>query len=128
MYSLVWELCNVEIKCELTDLGGRKSIHRDEREQPGINTKNWEPRTPPRPRPVLGKKLLDSGVTRQKHPAVYCSSSYIPIRLFWRYAPTVNSSSNPKLGWNTYSFHSFISFFAPVFTQSNSGAIPSTAT
>ena len=74
VHSLVWELCNVEIKCELTDLGGRKSIHRDEREQPGINTKNWEPRTPPRPRPVLGK-LLDSGVTRQDHLAAHYSSS-----------------------------------------------------
>ena len=55
VHSLVWELCNVEIKRELTGSGESESIHRDEREQPGINTRNWEPRTPPRPRPVLGK-------------------------------------------------------------------------
>ena len=48
-------ISNVKITCELTGSGESESIHRDEREQPGINTKNWEPRTPPRPRPVLGK-------------------------------------------------------------------------
>ena len=49
------DISNVKITCELTGSGESKSIHRDEREQPGINTKNLEPRTPPRPRPVLGK-------------------------------------------------------------------------
>ena len=49
------DISNVKITCELTGSGESESIHRDEREQPGINTKNWEPRTPPRPRPVLGK-------------------------------------------------------------------------
>ena len=81
VHSLILELSSIEIKCELTDSGESESIHRDEREQPGINTKNWEPRTPPRPRPVLGE-LLDSGVTREELPAVYCSSSGIPSRFF----------------------------------------------
>ena len=49
------DISNVKITCELTGSGESKSIHRDEREQPGINTKNWEPRKPPRTRPVLGK-------------------------------------------------------------------------
>ena len=49
------DISNVKITCELRGSGESESIHRDEREQPGINTKNWEPRTPPRPRPVLGK-------------------------------------------------------------------------
>ena len=58
VHSLIWELSNVEITCELTGSGESESIHRvirDEREQPGINMKSWEPRTPPRTRPVLGK-------------------------------------------------------------------------
>ena len=49
------DISNVKITCELTGSGESESIYRDEREQPGINTRNWEPRTPPRPRPVLGK-------------------------------------------------------------------------
>ena len=73
VHSLIWELPSVEITCELTGSGESESIHRDEREQTGINTKNWEPRTPSRPRPVLGE-LLDSGVTREKHLAAHCSS------------------------------------------------------
>ena len=58
VHSLIWELPSVEITCELTGSGKSESIHRvirDEREQPGINMKSWEPRTPPRPRPALGK-------------------------------------------------------------------------
>ena len=42
------DVSNVKITCELAGSGESESIHRDEREQPGINTKNWEPRTPPR--------------------------------------------------------------------------------
>ena len=37
---------------------GRESesiIHRDEREEPEVNTGIWVPRTPPRTQPVLGK-------------------------------------------------------------------------
>ena len=49
------DMSNVKIICELTGSGESESIHRDEGEQPGINTKSWEQRTPPRPRPVLGK-------------------------------------------------------------------------
>ena len=55
VHSPVWELSSVEITCDLTGSGESESIHRYEREQPGINTKNWEPRTPPRPRLALGK-------------------------------------------------------------------------
>ena len=55
VHSLILELSSVEIKCELTDSGESKLIHRDEREQPEVNTRIWAPRTPPRTRPVLGK-------------------------------------------------------------------------
>ena len=55
VHSLIWELSNVEVTREVKGSGESESIHRDEREQSEVNTKNWEPRTPPRPRPVLGK-------------------------------------------------------------------------
>ena len=45
----------IEITRELTGSGESKSIHRDEREQPEVNTRIWVPKTPPRTRPVLGK-------------------------------------------------------------------------
>ena len=48
------ELSNLEIKCELTGSGESESIHRDEREQPEVNTRIWVPKTSPRTRPVLG--------------------------------------------------------------------------
>ena len=34
------DVSNVKITCELAGSGESESIHRDEREQPGINTKN----------------------------------------------------------------------------------------
>ena len=55
VHSLVWELSNVVITCELTGLGETESICRDEREQPEVNTRIGVPKTPPRTRPVLGK-------------------------------------------------------------------------
>ena len=55
VHSLVLELSNVEITRELTGSGERELIHRDEREQPDVNTRIWTPRTPPRTRPVLAK-------------------------------------------------------------------------
>ena len=55
VHSLIWELSSVEIACELTGSGESELIHRDEKEQPEVNTRIWAPRTPPRPRPVLGK-------------------------------------------------------------------------
>ena len=55
VHSLIWELSNVEITRELTGSGENESIHRDEREQPEVNTRIWVPKTPPRTRPVLGK-------------------------------------------------------------------------
>ena len=53
--SLIWELSNVEITCELTYSGDSESIHRDEREQPEVNMRICEPRMQPGTRPVLGK-------------------------------------------------------------------------
>ena len=55
VHSLIWELSNVEVTHELKGSGESESIHRDEMEQPEVNTKIWAPRTPPRTRPVLGK-------------------------------------------------------------------------
>ena len=55
VHSLVWEVSNVEITCELTGSGESEPIHRDESEQPEINMTIWVPRTAPRTRPVLEK-------------------------------------------------------------------------
>ena len=55
VHSLVWELSNVEITYQLTGSGESESIHREERKQPEANTRIWVLKTPPRPRPVLGK-------------------------------------------------------------------------
>ena len=55
VHSLVWELSNVVITCELTGSGDSESIHRDEREQPEVNMRICEPRMQPRTRPMLGK-------------------------------------------------------------------------
>ena len=49
------DVSNVKITCKLAGSGESESIHRDEREQPEVNTRIWVPRTPPRTRPVLGK-------------------------------------------------------------------------
>ena len=55
VHSLIWELSNVQITCELTYSGDSESIHREEREQPEVNMRICEPRMQPRTRPVLGK-------------------------------------------------------------------------
>ena len=55
VHSLIWELSNVEITCELTGSGESESIHRDEREEPEVKTRIWVPRTPPMTQSVLGK-------------------------------------------------------------------------
>ena len=55
VHSLVWELTNVEITYQLTGSGESESIHREERKQPEANMRIWVLKTPPRPRPVLGK-------------------------------------------------------------------------
>ena len=39
VHNLIWELSSVEITCELTGSGESDSIHRDEREQPEVNTR-----------------------------------------------------------------------------------------
>ena len=55
VHSLIWELSNLEIKCELTGSGDGEAMNRDESERPEVNTRIWMPSTPPRTRPVLGK-------------------------------------------------------------------------
>ena len=55
VHSLIWELSNLEIKCELTGSGDGEAMNRDESEWPEVNTRISMPRTPPRTRPVLGK-------------------------------------------------------------------------
>ena len=57
VHSLIWELSNVEATRELKGSGESESIHRNEREQPEVNTKIWAPMTPPRTRPVFGKMI-----------------------------------------------------------------------
>ena len=39
VHNLIWELSSVEITRELTGSGESDSIHRDEREQPEVNTR-----------------------------------------------------------------------------------------
>ena len=55
VHSLIRELSNLEIKCELTGSGDSEAMNRDESERPEVNTRIWAPRTPPRTRLVLGK-------------------------------------------------------------------------
>ena len=55
VHSPIWELSNLEIKCELTGSGDSEAMNRDESERQEVNTRTWAPRTPPRTRPVLGK-------------------------------------------------------------------------
>ena len=54
VHSLIWKISNVEITRGLTGSGESESIHREERKQPEANTRIRVPKTPPRPRPVLG--------------------------------------------------------------------------
>ena len=54
----------MQIKCELTGSGDNESIHRDEREQPEVNTRIWAPRALPRTQPVLGEMTGFRGYQR----------------------------------------------------------------
>ena len=62
VHSLIWELSNLEIKCELTGSGDGEAMNRDESEWPEVNTRIWALRTPPRTRPVFGKNDLLPGL------------------------------------------------------------------
>ena len=127
VHSLVRELSSVEITCELTDWGESESIHRDERQRPGVNTRIWALKTLSKTRLVLGK------MTSFRRYQTRASGERL---FFFLYANSIflegctNSEQFVKseIGMDTYSLHSFIPFCAPVFIRSNSGEIPSTAT
>ena len=55
VHSLIWELSNLEIKCELTGSGDGEAMNRDESEWPEVNTRIWAPRTLPKTRPEVEK-------------------------------------------------------------------------
>ena len=40
VHTLIWELSDLEIKCELTGSGDSEAMNRDESERPEVNTRH----------------------------------------------------------------------------------------